>query len=69
MKQSHLGKFLNRMGHTRAKYGGVMVKKVEVDGDLELHVVPWRDLITDQIDITILSYSEMSERKSALQSA
>lgn len=51
MKQSHLGKFLNRMGHTRAKYGGVMVKKTEPDNDLELHVVPWRDLITDQIDI------------------
>jgi hypothetical protein len=39
------------MGQTRAKYGGVLVKKIEQDGDLRLHVMAWRDMVTDQVDI------------------
>lgn len=51
MKQAGFASFLNRMGQTRCKYGGVMVKKTEVDGELQIHVVPWLNLVTDQIDI------------------
>jgi hypothetical protein len=51
MKQSHFASFLNRMGATRAKYGGVLVKKTEQKGELCLHVMQWRNMITDQVDI------------------
>jgi hypothetical protein len=27
-------------------------KKVERPGELQIHMVPWRDLITDQVDIS-----------------
>jgi hypothetical protein len=39
--------FLNKMGSTRAKYGGVLVKKGERAGELCLHVMQWRNMITD----------------------
>jgi hypothetical protein len=52
MKTSNFAGFLNAMGQTRAKYGHVLVKKVEREGELELHVMRWRDMITDQLDIT-----------------
>lgn len=51
MKQTRFGVFLNRMGSTRAKTGGVLVKKVEHDGELSLHVMQWLNMITDQVDI------------------
>jgi hypothetical protein len=51
MKQSDFATLLNRMGYTRAKYGGVLVKKVKHGSDLSIHVVPWKDAITDQVDI------------------
>jgi hypothetical protein len=51
MKESGFPSFLNKMGHTRAKYGGVLVKKTEHDGELDLHVLRWRDLVTDQVHI------------------
>lgn len=51
MKENNFGLFLNRMGYTRAKYGGVLVKKFEDKGKLELQVVQWKNAITDQIDI------------------
>jgi hypothetical protein len=51
MKQSDFAQLLNAMGFTRAKFGHVMVKKVERPGELQIHVVPWRDLIIDQMDI------------------
>jgi hypothetical protein len=51
MKANNFGVFLNKMGFTRAKCPGVRVKKTEQNGVLALHVVPWRDLITDQVDI------------------
>ena len=52
MKASNFANLLNAMGQARAKYGHVVVKKVERPGELQIHVVPWRDLITDQVDIT-----------------
>jgi hypothetical protein len=51
MKQSAFAVFLNRLGHVRAKYGGVLVKKTEQDGDIALHIMQWRNMITDQVDI------------------
>jgi hypothetical protein len=51
MKLSGFATFLNRMGATRAKYGGVLVKKTEQDGQLGIHVVAWLNAITDQVDI------------------
>src|SRR4029077_14443304 len=52
MKEINFDNLLNVMGQTRAKYGHVVVKKVERAAELQIHVVPWRDLITDQVDIT-----------------
>ena len=51
MKKAQFGVFLNRMTHTRAKTGGVLVKKTEIGSDLDIHVVPWRDVICDQSNI------------------
>lgn len=51
MKANNFALFLNRMGYTRAKYGGVLVKKYEEKGDLELQVLQWKNAITDQINI------------------
>ena len=51
MKENNFAQFLNRMGYTRAKYGGVLVKKYEEKGDLELQVVQWKNAITDQINV------------------
>lgn len=51
MKQSAFAVFLNRLGHVRAKYGGVLTKKTEQNGDLSLHIIQWRNMITDQVDI------------------
>jgi hypothetical protein len=51
MRDSGFAKLLNKMGKTRAKFGGVLVKKTEHNGELEIHVVPWKDVITDQTDI------------------
>ena len=44
MRQAAFAPFLNRLGQTRAKFGGVLVKRTETDGELKIHVVPWLDL-------------------------
>jgi hypothetical protein len=51
MKLAGFATFLNRMGATRCKYGGVLVKKTEGNGELGIHVVAWLNAITDQVDI------------------
>lgn len=52
MKATNFALFLNRMGYTRAKYGGVLVEKfTNEDDELELQVVQWKNAITDQIEI------------------
>jgi hypothetical protein len=45
MKQENFAAFLNRFGFTRAKYGGVLVKKTEQNGELCLHIMQWRNMI------------------------
>lgn len=51
MKQSNFARTLNEMGETRARYGGVLVKKWEEKGEMELQVVEWKNAITDPCDI------------------
>lgn len=51
MRKTYFSKVLNEINFTRAKYGGVLVKKVMRDGELYLEVPEWKNLITDQIDI------------------
>jgi hypothetical protein len=50
MKDSNFAYFLNQMGSTRTKYGGVMVKKVESKDTLSIEVCDWRNIITDPCD-------------------
>jgi len=53
MKEVNFGKTLNEMGYTRAKYGGVMIKKYEdEDGQLHLEIVDWRNVVCDPVDPT-----------------
>jgi hypothetical protein len=52
MKDSNFAQTLNEMGQTRAKFGGVLVKKCmeQEEGEeeeLELEVVDWRNVIVD----------------------
>jgi hypothetical protein len=51
MKNTGFARLLNKMGKTRNKFGGLLVKKIEHNGELEIHVVPWKDVVTDQTDI------------------
>lgn len=55
MKDVNYGKTLNQMGYTRAKYGGVLVKKCleqeeGEDEELEVEIVDWRNVIVDTTD-------------------
>lgn len=77
MKEADFAEFLNEAGETRARYGGVLVKKCEeYDEDekqmqLELEVVNWSNVVTDQCDINkgviiekhYMSVSDMVEKK------
>ena len=51
MREEDFSKTLNTIGFTRAKYGGVLVKKVMKNGKLCIEVPEWKNLITDQVDI------------------
>lgn len=51
MRETNFSATLNDIGETLPRYGGVLVKKCEYDGELEVQVVPWKNIITDQVDI------------------
>lgn len=51
MKESNFGVVLNEMVEVRAKYGGLLVKKVKENGKLKIEVPEWKNIITDQVDI------------------
>lgn len=51
MKESRFSKFLNRFAYVRPKYGGVLYKKTEKDGDLKIEVCDWRNVFFDQVDL------------------
>lgn len=75
MKESDFSKFLNTFGQTRARYGGVLVKKcLERENgkeELEIEVVPWKNVVTDPVNIAkgviieknYLLPSELAEKK------
>lgn len=45
------GQVLNKMGSTRPKYGGYLLKKCMEDGELEIDVVDWTKVYTDVTNI------------------
>lgn len=51
MRRAKLARVLNDFTETRGKYGGVLLKKTEGDGELYIDVVDWHNVIVDQIDI------------------
>ncbi len=51
MKKEAFSKTLNQMGHTRPKYGGYLIKKTEDAKKLNIDVVRWTNVLTDQNDI------------------
>ena len=51
MKKQRFGQTLNRIGRRRAKYGGVVVKKTEKNGELIIEPLDWRNLVTDEVDV------------------
>ncbi len=51
MREVNFAKTLNEMGETRARYGGVLVKKVSDNGELKLEVVQWKNVSNDASDI------------------
>lgn len=51
MRKSKLARVLNDYTETRGKYGGVLLKKTEGNGELYIDVVDWHNVIVDQIDI------------------
>lgn len=51
MKKHNFSKTLNELGQIRPRYGGVIAKKVEKDGEVKVEAVQWKNIITDQTDI------------------
>jgi len=49
--KTDFGQTLNKMGFTRPKYGGYLVKKTELGGKLNIEVVDWTKVYTDLVDI------------------
>ena len=51
MKKTNFSKTLNDLGGTRPRYGGVLAKRVEKDGEVMVEVPEWKNMITDQSDV------------------
>lgn len=51
LKEINFSRTLNEMGLTRPKYGGLLVKKSMVDGELKIDVVDWKNVDCDPVDI------------------
>lgn len=51
LKESNFSETLNDMGKTRPKYGGLLVKKYEEDGRLDIDVVEWKNVTVDPVCI------------------
>lgn len=51
MRKNYFSKTLNKIGFTRAKYGGVIVKRVVKNDEVTTDIPEWKNLITDQVDI------------------
>ena len=50
MKEVNFAKKLNRMGEKRPKFGWLLVKKVMVDGEIDIQIVDARNAVIDQVD-------------------
>jgi hypothetical protein len=50
MKDTGFAKKLNRLGEKRAKYGWILVKKVEIDGQVDIQLVDPRNCQVDQVN-------------------
>lgn len=51
LKESGFSETLNEAGLTRPKYGGLLLKKSEVDGELKIEVVDWVNVDFDPSDV------------------
>lgn len=51
LNKNRIDKFINDAIETRGKYGGVLVKVVEEEDNLELEVVNWHDYTGDSADL------------------
>jgi hypothetical protein len=51
MERFRFGALLNKFSHTRAEYGRALVKKTGQKSEIALHVMQWRNMITDQGDV------------------
>ncbi len=51
MKEAEFSKTLNQMGLTRPKYGGYLIKKCYKDDDLDIQVLRWNNVWTNQNNI------------------
>lgn len=52
MRKAKFARVLNDWTETRGKYGGVLIKRTEGNGELYLDIVDWHNVIVDQIDIS-----------------
>lgn len=51
MKEVNFAKTLNEMGEARARYGGLLVKKVKDGDNIKIEVVQWKNVENDMSDI------------------
>lgn len=51
MKEDNFAQTLNQIGETRPRYGGVLVKRTEEKGKLNIDVVQWKNAVVDPVDI------------------
>jgi len=51
LKEINFSRTLNEMGHTRPKYGGVLIKKFEGGVGSKIEVVDWRNVETDPVEV------------------
>lgn len=49
-KETNFAKTINQMIYIRPKYGEVMVKKVEKNGELKIEVIDWKNIVVDAAD-------------------
>lgn len=51
MRKTNLAKTINDFSYTRAKYGGVIVKKVKKNGEVYLEIPEWKNMLFDPTDL------------------
>lgn len=51
IRKTNVAKVINDFSYTRAKYGGVLLKRVKRDGEIYLEIPEWKNVIFDPVDI------------------